>query len=93
MAGEELINHFGLIRLRLNGFGNLRMRLWSLDQVKNTILVPIVMQTVTNVEPTKLCNFTQQRTQLEVRTTAIDETFKISKIVIFTKPVATSYPQ
>lgn len=93
MAGEELINHFGLIRLRLNGSGNLRMRLWSLDQVKNTILVPIAMQTVTNVEPTKLCNFTQQRAQLEVRTTAIDETFKISKIVIFTKPVATSYPQ
>lgn len=93
MADEGLINHFGIIRLRLNGLGNLRLRLLSLDEVKKKTLLPLVMSSLTNKEPTRLANFTQQRAQLEVRTIEIDETFKISKVIIFIKPVATSYPQ
>lgn len=89
---EEIVSHFGLVRLRLNGSGNLKLKLWSLDQVKSSTLVPLIMASSTNVEPTRLCNFTQQRAQLEIRTIGIDQTFKISKVIIFTKPVATSYP-
>lgn len=89
---EEIVSHFGLVRLRLNGSGNLKLKLWSLDQVKSSTLVPLVMASSTNIEPTRLCNFTQQRAQLEIRTIGIDQTFKISKVIIFAKPVATSYP-
>lgn len=91
-SGEENINHYGLVRLRIAGSGNLRMRLLSLDEVRTQTLVPLVMADPTNIEPTRLCNFTEQRAQLEIKTTAINEVFHCSKIVVFIKPVATSYP-
>lgn len=91
-SGEGLINHYGLVRMRLRGSGNLLMRLLSLDEVKEFVLAPFVMQVNTDIEPTRLSNFTQQRAQLEIKTTVINETFQISRIVIFSKQVATSYP-
>lgn len=51
------------------------------------------MSALTNREPTVLANFIDQRAQLEGKTTLINETFNISKITIFVKPVATGYPQ
>jgi hypothetical protein len=91
-SGEEVVNHYGAVRLRVAGSGNLKLRLLSLDEVRETILVPIVMADPNNIEPTRLSNFTQQRSQLEIKTTAINEIFHCSKVVIFIKPVATSYP-
>lgn len=91
-ANEEVINHYGLTRLRINGSANLRQVLYSLDEAKSFILKPLVLASKTNIEPTKLCNFTQQRAKLEIRTLEIDETFTISKIIVFVKPVAKSYP-
>lgn len=92
-TGEGLINHYGLVRLRLTGSGNLRMRLLSLDEVRQRVLSPIAMVDPAYKEPTRLSNFTQQRAQLEIKTTAINETFKVSKVVVFIKQVAASYPQ
>jgi hypothetical protein len=91
-SGEGGVIHYGAVRLRVNGSGNLQMRLISLDEVKERVLVPIAMSTLTNKEPNRLTNFTQQRAQLEIKTTEMDEVFNISKIVIFIKPVATSFP-
>ena len=91
-GNEELVNHFGAVRLRVSGSGNLRLRLLSLDEVKTQTLVPIVMSDPAYIEPTRLSNFTQQRASLEISTTMINEYFLISKIIIFTKPVATSFP-
>lgn len=92
MGNEESINHYGLVRLRIAGSASLRMRLLSLDEVRQNILTPLTLATPTNIEPTRLSNFTEQRAQLEISTTLIDETFVCSKIIIFTKPVASSYP-
>lgn len=89
---EGLINHYGLIRLRIEGSGNLKCRLLSLSEVKETVLSPIILIDPTDIEPTRLSNFTQQRAQLEIKTTAINHVFHCSKIVIFAKPVAKSYP-
>lgn len=91
-SGEESINHYGAVRMNLTGSGFLRMRLLSLKEVRQDVLVPFTMLVATDVEPTRLSNFTQQRAQLEIKTTAINEIFQISKIVIFAKPVASSYP-
>jgi hypothetical protein len=91
--GEETVNHYGLIRLRVNGAGNLRMTLYSLDKVESDVQTPLVLQSLTNIEPTVLSNFTQQRSKLQIKTTGIGETFQISKIIIFVKPVAKSLPQ
>jgi hypothetical protein len=51
------------------------------------------MSATTNREPTVIANFQEQRIQLELGTTEIDETFTISRIVVFVKPIAEGYPQ
>ena len=92
-GGEEVINHFGAVRLRVNGSANLQLALFSLDKKQQNTLIPIPLQSLTNIEPNRLSNLTQQRAKLQIRTTEINETFKISKIIIFTKPVAKSWPE
>lgn len=90
---EGLLTHVGMVRLRVTGSGVLRSTLYSLDSINSSVLPTITMAATTNREPTILANFTEQKSQLELQTTAIDETFEISKIVIFTKPVAAEYPR
>lgn len=90
--GEGQINHYIGVRLELNGVGRLRMKLLSADEVKTSTLLPVQMKFKTNIEPFRKANFKQQRAQLEIKTTRYGESFKISKIVIFTKPSAANYP-
>lgn len=92
-SNEEVINHYGAIRLRVNGSASIRPTLFSLDEIKQNALVAITIEEKTNKEPNRLANFTQQRAKLELRTTEINEVFQISKIIIFAKPVAKSYPE
>jgi hypothetical protein len=92
-VSEEVINHYGAVRLRAVGSGNLRLTLFSLDEVKISSLLALTLQSKTNIEPNRLSNFTQQKAKLEVRTTEINETFRINKIVVFVRPTAKSYPE
>jgi len=89
---EEVINHYGGILLRITGSASLKARLFSLSQVRSFTLLAIPIQAKSDVEPSRLANFTQQRAKLELRTTEINETFQISKIVVYVKPVAKNYP-
>lgn len=91
LAGEIL--HAAAVRLRVTGSGNLNLYLRSLDNVRNVQLTNIPMSATTNREPTVIANFQEQRIQLELGTTEIDETFTISRIVVFVKPIAEGYPQ
>lgn len=91
-SGEGSIYHYGSVRLRALGSGNLRMRLISLSDTKEAIMAPLVLSTATDREPLKTVNFKQQRASLEISTTAIDEYFSIDKIVVYIKPVGSSYP-
>lgn len=87
------INHFGGVRLRVTGEGELNQTLWSLQQDTLFPLVPHTMVSVTSRELVTLSNFINQRAQLELRTGVINEWFVISKIVILVKPTFTGYPQ
>ncbi len=89
--GEIL--HYTAVRYRLNGSGNLQTFLRSLDNINNIQLIDIIMSALTNREPTILSNFIDQRAQIEIKTTLIDETFTISKMMIFVKPIASEYPR
>ena len=91
-SNEEVINHYGAIRLRMTGTGNLLPTLYSFDKVKVLPLVAMPMVLKTNIEPIRLSNLNEQKARLELRITELDETFKISKVVVFVKPVAKSYP-
>lgn len=92
MSAGEGISHFAAIRIRLNGTGNLKMSVYSLDNVKSKVLVPFAMTTLTRIIPTRLVNFMEQRASFELKTTEIDEKFRVNRIVIFTKTVFSSYP-
>jgi len=91
--GEEVINHYGAVRLRVTGSANLQMTLFSLDEVQSYVMVPVTLESANNVEPNRLCNFIQQRAKLLIQTTNMNETFQISKIIVFVRPVAKSWPE
>lgn len=90
LVGEIL--HTVAVRYRVTGVGNFQSYLRSLDNVQNVQLQDIPMRALTNREPTVLANFDDQRVQLEFRTLLINETFTVSRIIIFVKPVAEGYP-
>lgn len=93
-AGSRVgtVQHYNGVRMRLTGAGSLQMTLYSLDEVNSSVLVPFTMAATTAREPTRLANFKSQRASLEVKTTVINETFRISKIIIFAKPVESEFP-
>jgi hypothetical protein len=90
LIGEIL--HTVAVRLRVTGSGNLQLFLRSMDDIRNTQLVSQVMTATTNIEPTILANFEDQRTQLELKTTEINEVFIVSRIVVFVKATRSGYP-
>lgn len=91
-SSDGTIMHYNAVTIRVNGVGSLKLKLYSSDEVRKSELVPLTMSVVNNRELTRIANFRDQRAQLEFRITSINEKFEISKIVIFSKPVATSYP-
>jgi hypothetical protein len=90
---EQVINHYGAVRLRVKGSANLQLSLFSFDEVFRLDLLQLNIQSTTNIEPNRLCNFTQQRAKLQISTININDNFLISKIIVFVKPVAQSYPE
>src|SRR5580692_5612257 len=92
-VGEEVINHYGAVRLRVQGSASLQISFLSLSEAQSNVLAPITIQSTTNIEPNRLSNFTQQRAKLQIMTSGLNETFQISKIVVFVKPVAKSFPE
>ena len=90
--GGEFEHHVVGTRLRVVGVGNLQLFLADLDDIQVQTLVPIPMQTTTRIEPFRLANFQSQRIRLVGKTTEIDETFSIQRILLYGKPVAQEYP-
>ncbi len=89
--GEIL--HCNAVRARVNGNGELFLKLKSLDEILEADVPSIDMLVSTYKEPTQLANFQSQRILLELFTTEIDEYFIISKLVIFVKPIYAEYPR
>jgi len=91
-SGGELISHFTGVRLRVNGTGSLQMRLISLDDQREQVLVPLAMNPLPGKEPLRLSNFNEQRAYLELKTTAIDEVMRVNRVIVFAKSLYTDYP-
>ncbi len=90
ITGEGIV-HFGGVRLRVTGAGNLKMTFQSLDAVKSQPLAVIAMTTPAEREPFKLANFKSQRAFLKLETTELDEIFRINRVVVFVKPIWSQY--
>jgi len=93
-SSGENICHYGPVRMRVVGAGNLILSMHSLQNVKSaTCPNAIVMTTTTDIEPHRLFNFMSQRASLRLGTTEIDEYFRINRIIIYAKEVFTAYPR
>lgn len=90
-AGEN-ISHFTAVRLRVTGSGSLVMNFYSLDDINSQQLAPLTMSASTNIQPTRLANFNEQRASLRIGTYQFQEYFRINRIIIFTKEIYSSYP-
>jgi hypothetical protein len=90
---SEDILHVGAVRTRATGSGSLRFTLYSLDETQSQVLIPLILSATTNIQPTLLANFSQQRVMLKLTTTSLDEHFTVRRIQIFAKPIASGYPQ
>jgi len=94
VSSGESISHFASIRIRVTGSSGaqLRMTVYSLDDVKSKDLVPFTLAPQARIIPTRIVNFMEQRASFEIRTTGMNEKFRINRIVIFSKEVFSSYP-
>ena len=90
--GENL-NHYGAVRLRVVGSGDLDIRIYSQEQTRTRLIPSLPMESSTDKQPTKLMNFIAQRAKIKFSTNEINEVFKISRIIVYTKEIYTSYPQ
>jgi len=91
-SSGESTSHFASIRIRVDGYGNLRLAVYSLDELRSKTMVPLTMANKTRYAPTRLVNFVEQRASFELKTTEIGEKFRINRIVIFSKELYKSYP-
>lgn len=91
-SSGEFINHFTGIRVRVAGTGVLRPTMHGQDSVTSSVLPTITMATTNRFSNFVLANVVEQRVGLELKTTAIDETFTIHRIVLFARPMATMTP-
>lgn len=88
----EYINHFGAIRVRLKGQGNILGTLYSYDQIQSDILNSVPMSATADDPVTLLADFTSYVAKLELSTQNIDDVMNVSQILIYMKPVASSFP-
>jgi hypothetical protein len=91
LSNDESICHFGAVKYRVTGSGNLVSTFQSLDTVQTTQLATIAMQATPGREPTILTNFISQRAFLRVETMNLNETFRINRIVVYAKPLWTQF--
>ncbi len=87
ISPDEIVMHFGAVKIRVNGTGNLIPTLYSLDNARSKELKPFVMEAFPGLEPTKLTNFVSQRAFLKLETRELDEIFKINRIIVYVKPI------
>lgn len=88
----SMINHITLVRIAVEGEGNLDIQCNSFRQVRTRTSAPIVLSDPMDKIGSTLTNFLSQRAQVEVSTNSFGEWFKFSTIIPFIKPSATSYP-
>lgn len=84
--------HVNAIRFRITGTGELQIKLIGLDSVLTQTLVPLTMASAPGREPQRLANFINQKIQYELKTTEIDEIFRINRIIVFAKPQWSEFP-
>ena len=91
-SSGESTSHFSSLRIRVDGTGNLRLAVYSLDDLNSKVMVPLAMTARNRYSPTRIVNFVEQRASFELKTIDKNEKFRINRIIIFSKELYKSYP-
>lgn len=92
-SSGEVFSHFNGVRLRVNGTGALKMKMFDLDEQDFTELADVMMSERTGIQPFTLANFVSQRVSLELKTVSINDHMRINRIILYSKFFATDVPQ
>lgn len=84
--------HYCGARLRVSGSGTLRCKLYGLDNTVTNTLPNQTLSTTPGKEYFLLGTLVSQKARLEMKTTGINETFKVNRYTLFSKAIYTSYP-
>lgn len=87
------VTHYGAIRYRIIGSGTLQTTLYSLQDVESQTLANITMSNPNDRMPTILANFNKEQAFLKGETNEMNDYFRINRIIIYTKPIWSGYPQ
>lgn len=90
-AGEDIL-HTTMVRLRVTGVGNLKMKFYSLDNTREYDLGNMNLSLSPGRDLDRLCNVIEQRAFFEIKTTEINEVFRINRIIVYARPFASQYP-
>jgi hypothetical protein len=88
---DEGIIHYGAVKVRVNGMGNLVPTFSNLDGTKIQIMPSFVMSGMPGLEPIKLVSFKTQRAFLRLGTSQLNEIFKINRVIVYVKPLWSQY--
>lgn len=91
-SSGESTSHFASIRIRVTGTGELKLAVFSLDDLVSKSLAPMVITPVARYSLTRIVNFVEQRASFGLYTDTLGDKFKINRIVIFSKELYKSYP-
>lgn len=91
-TGENVI-HVGAVRVRGYGNGTVNLRLIGLGNIEEQELASAILDDFTHRPFTILANFIQTRAQVELKTTELGDLMIVSRIIVYTKPIWTSFPQ
>jgi hypothetical protein len=90
---DGTVNHYNAVRLRVTGSGTLKGQLQTMNEIYTDTFANLTLQATDDSSPVLLANLTSERASLYLYTDQIDDQFAISRIVVFLKQVATSFPQ
>jgi len=91
-SSGDNITHFAAMRVRVTGNGFLVMGIASLDLIKTKTFQSLSLAPTNRVFQTRIINFVEQRASLVFKTTGLGERFRIKRITVFMKEMATSHP-
>jgi len=91
-VNSAFINHLGLVRGMFAGEGSLLVTAFSLNQVAFRESAPITLVEAPDKYSETLSNFKKQLIQVEFAVDEIDEYFGFGDVIVFIRPVESSYP-
>ncbi len=89
----DIQSHINPIRIKVNGDGNLRVFLFTTENVTGTELNDEAMSLSNARSLNYLSNFVAEKCCLKLMTSEIDEYFIVSNIYAYVKPSVMSFPQ